>query len=211
VTTHYEFLQSLHTVLQPRGYLEIGVQTGASLALAQCPAVGVDPAGMSRSPRPNEQVFSMTSDEFFTMGLSDLGLIDLIYIDGMHLFEYALRDFMGALRYANERTVIVFDDVLPYSPAIAGREPIEGDWTGDVWKMISVIEEYVDSRTLLVDVWPTGAFVTWDHAPDTLQELTKDYDEIVETYLNREPPSWIIHRSEGIDTVKDALRELEKL
>jgi hypothetical protein len=210
VTTHYEFLQLLHNVRQPRGYLEIGVQTGASLALAQCPAYGVDPNGMSRSPRPNEQIFATTSDDFFAMGLSDLGPIDLVYIDGMHLFEYGLRDFMGALRYANEQTVIVFDDVLPYSPAIAGREQIEGDWTGDVWKMIPIIEQHVDSSTLLVDVWPTGAFVTWNHEPGTLEYLTENYDALVHEYVDREPPAWILDRLAGLDSVEDALKELER-
>jgi len=206
VTTHYEFLASLHEVLRPRRYLEIGVQTGASMALASCLAVGVDPAGMSRHPRPNESIFTMTSDAFFADYRPETP-IDLVYIDGMHLFEYALRDFLGALKYANEKTVIVFDDVLPYNAAIAAREQPPGDWTGDVWKIIPALEDHCDSVAALVDVSPTGAFVLWDFDPDVLTYMTENYDAIVRDYMDRELPQWVLDR-EHVESAESVLEDL---
>lgn len=193
MTSHYEFLQSLHQLLQPRGYLEIGVQSGASLSLATCPAVGVDPAGMGRSPRSNERLYAISSDEFFA-GAMDVGPIDLVYIDGMHLFEYALRDLMGALRLGNEKTVYVFDDVLPYSPLIAGRVPVEGDWTGDVWKIIQILDWETTAEMCCVDVWPTGALVAWDFGEDTLPYLVENYEKITCDHYDNQMPDWVLDR-----------------
>lgn len=205
MTTHYEFLAQLHALLQPRGYLEIGVQNGHSLALAQCPAIGVDPAPL-RAAAPNEQIFAMTSDDFFATHPL-LPPIDLVYIDGMHLFEYALRDFLGAVRHSNERTVIVFDDVLPYNAAIAAREQPAGDWAGDVWKMIHIMDEYVACQELLVDVTPTGALVVWDWDPMDIEYLRENYDEVMARFMDREIPAWILEKqtAEKPDVV---LREL---
>lgn len=164
MTSNYQFLAMLHEQLQPRGYLEIGVRYGDSLRLAQCRAIGIDPTpGAGGVLAPSAQVFCMTSDEFFQRG--DLfGLeVDLVYIDGMHLYEYALRDFINVARWANERTVVVFDDTHPYNSAIAVREPLPGDWTGDVWKAMDIIDHVPNLNVFRaqVDVSPTGAYVVW--------------------------------------------------
>ena len=37
------YLKQIHKVHRPASYLEIGVRWGTTLALAQCPAVGIDP------------------------------------------------------------------------------------------------------------------------------------------------------------------------
>lgn len=169
---HYEFLQRLHTELKPRGYLEIGVQTGASLRLASCSAIGIDPAHDAGGVLgPKAQVFHMTSDEFFARG-DRFGLdVDLVYIDGMHLYEYALRDFLNVCHWANERTVIVFDDTHPYSQEIATREQTTVDWTGDVWKTMDIIRQspLQVAKWMEVDVQPTGAFIVWDIDPEGIK------------------------------------------
>jgi hypothetical protein len=210
--THYEFLKALHDLLQPRNYLEIGVQNGHSLELATCPAFGVDPSPQ-RAARMGETIFSMTSDEFFAQdvrGELSLPVIDLVYIDGMHLFEFALRDFIGAARLSNPTTVIVFDDVLPYNAAIAAREQPVGDWTGDVWKVIPIIEEYVDCVDWLVDVSPTGALVVTRWDPEDIRYLADNYEHIMERYMNREVPPWVLERN-AVDAPAEVLAGLKGL
>jgi hypothetical protein len=39
--------------------------------------------------------------------------IDRAFIDGMHCFEFVLRDFINTERYMSWTSVIVFNDVLP--------------------------------------------------------------------------------------------------
>jgi hypothetical protein len=173
-TPRHDFLHELHKLLKPASYLEIGVQTGRGLAQAIPPtvAVGVDPAPQISVPiAVRYRVATMTSDEFFAESGEPgerLAPVDLAFIDGMHLVEHALRDFMGVERHArpDRRTVAVFDDVLPYSADIAGRTPLPGDWAGDVWKIFPILDGFRPDLTLiLVNVAPTGALVVLDLEP----------------------------------------------
>lgn len=202
----YLFLAALHNLLQPRGYVEIGVQTGASLRLAQCPALGIDPALRLAYPLPpRTRLAEMTSDEFFALPESiqcGMGLpehVDLAFIDGLHLHEQALKDFANVERFANPRTVVVFDDVLPRSQAEAVREPAGsaakvstgevpfGDWTGDVWKVHAALKVARPALKLtLVDVQPTGVLVVRGLDPLCTTELASQAsDEVPPDVLSR--------------------------
>ncbi len=168
----HQFLAELHRILNPRGYVEIGVQTGASLRLASCPALGIDPNPVVAYPLPSTTVIvAETSDEFFARTRSAQWMsglpqpVDLAFIDGLHLHEQALRDFYHVEGWVNTMSRkrpgwIVFDDVLPRNQEEAGRMPLPGDWTGDVWKVPDVLAtEYPYRRQILVDVEPTGVLL----------------------------------------------------
>ena len=162
MTTRHEFLAMLHANLKPRGYLEIGVLFGDSLRLAQCPAIGIDPDPRIRY-HLSSQVYATTSDDFFSVDHTRELLtfdIDLAFIDGEHLYEYALRDFMNIERYSNPRTVIVFDDVLPRNQAEAAREQCPGDWTGDEASRLA--RERIGERALTDDLrgWVSDGLMT---------------------------------------------------
>ena len=214
MTTKYEFLAQLHAQLQPRGYLEIGVQTGASLAIAQCPSIGIDPAPLIGS-QGDKRVYTMTSDDFWadaalTAFDNDFPPVDLVYIDGMHLFEFALRDFINVERVCHKGTVVVFDDVLPYNEAIAAREQPPGDWTGDVWKVVDIIGNLrFDLDHRLVDVWSTGAFVVWGFGQSPIDSiiLQSHYEKIVKRWMDRPMPSWVLSR-EYAATPESVLEDL---
>jgi hypothetical protein len=174
-------------------YLEIGVQFGYSLSLATCPTIGIDP--YPRVTASGQQaIYAMTSDDYFAQPGLTLPPIDLAFIDGMHLFEYALRDFMNVQRFMSDNAVVVFDDVLPYNAAIAGREPLPGDWTGDVWKIYPILRRYGFDVTL-IDVSPTGALVVSNvnHAEINYHEMLADY--ITEDVV----PIWATDRSLAVD------------
>jgi hypothetical protein len=165
----YEFLEALHELVKPKIYLEIGVQYGGSLNLAHQAevAIGIDPNPLA-PPKGNQVLFSMTSDAYFG-GQPELpGSVDLAFIDGMHLYEYALRDFINVEQRCHANSVVVFDDVLPYNNVIAGREQIPGDWTGDVWKVFYILGKWrSDLELCLVDTFPTGALVALQSSPNT--------------------------------------------
>ena len=85
------FLESVHRQLAPERYLEIGVRNGVSLSLAQCRAVGIDPAfSITAELDGDVALFRTSSDEYFARGnpLEATGGLpyDLCFIDGLHLF-----------------------------------------------------------------------------------------------------------------------------
>ncbi len=206
MVTRHEFLESLHEVLEPRGYLEIGVQHGDSLRLAKCQAYAVDPHPIPYGHFDGNQFmfFRQTSDEFFAyVDTVETEPIDLAFIDGMHLYEYALRDFLNIERFmANERTVVVFDDVLPRNQGEAARVQCPGDWTGDVWKVYYILKDRrPDLHIQLVDTEPTGTMVVSALAPGSTQ-LAQEYFNITNEYLlqnDDQVPDAILNRTDARD------------
>src|SRR4051794_16867085 len=115
---YLEFLEGLHAAVRPEAYLEIGLRHGDSLALAACPSLGVDPAfNLKVQLGDDVTLLRETSDEYFgrEKPLRPLGgrRVDMAFIDGMHLSELALRDFMGVERLSRWTGAAIFDDILP--------------------------------------------------------------------------------------------------
>src|SRR5919199_6293552 len=159
------FLEGLHAALEPRAYLEIGIRHGDSLALARCPALGVDPAFRLKVELGNRvTLLRETSDEFFGRAKPlkplDGRRPDLAFIDGMHLAEFAVRDFIGVERLSPWTGVAVFDDVLPRTVEEASRDRRTRAWTGDVYKIMAILARHrPDLICLRVGTQPTGLLV----------------------------------------------------
>ena len=76
---------------------------------------------------------ALTSDEFFSTHdlREELGgsPVDLSFIDGLHLFEFALRDFINLERAGTEQSMIVLHDTDPPDADMAARESCTPGWT----------------------------------------------------------------------------------
>lgn len=216
MVTRHEFLTVLHELLRPRTYLEIGVQHGWSLQLAApgTRAVGIDPNPQIVADVGQATVVADTSDAFFARDPDYIdhllgGSVDLAFIDGMHLYEYALRDFVGVENLAHPGTVVVFDDVLPRNQHEAARQQCPGDWTGDVWRLEPILRMWrPDLRIMLVDTQPTGLMVVYRLDPASAV-LADGYDDIVAAHpLTDIPvPDDVLHRT-GALTPGEALAEI---
>jgi SAM-dependent methyltransferase len=155
-----DVLALAHKILSPAFYLEVGVGAGRSLRLANCKAVGVDPAptGDLALP-PNASLVRMASDDFFEHGAAELSGIplELAFIDGMHHFEFALRDFMNIERRVAPGALIVVDDIFPVHPAQAQRRRTTLHWMGDVWRLYQCLKAHrPDLFMLPVDASEAG-------------------------------------------------------
>jgi hypothetical protein len=163
---YVEHLLGLHKWRQPETYLEIGLFKGDTLALAQpgtC-ATGVDPR-----PRPEAYrryltptcIHPLTSDEYFgRLAGHETKLsvrVDLAFIDGLHLYEQVLRDFINVERYCYPASIIVLHDTLPAAAAATTRQRQTKYWCGDVWKIRPCLQKYRPDLTLLtIPTHPSG-------------------------------------------------------
>jgi len=184
----HEFLSKMHESLKPELYLEIGVQTGKSLVLSKCNSIGIDPMPMiNQKLEVYHNLFTMTSDSFFKT-LADEHItesIDLAFIDGMHLFEYALRDFINVEKHSTQETVIVMDDIYPGHPAQAERDRRTRAWTGDIWKLVAILKKYrKDLDIVTLDIYPTGVMIVRNLDKDNTY-LQDNYKKIVHKYKNK--------------------------
>lgn len=202
--SYLSLLQTVHADLRPRGYLEIGVRHGRSLGLAKCPAIGIDPVPEMMTPlASNHALFSVSSDDFFAydanQALARLAApIDLAFIDGQHLFEYVLRDFMHVERIAHPGTVVLIDDIYPNHPLQGQRDRQSQVWSGDVWKIIECLRtNRPDLRLVPVDTDPCGSLLVFGLNPRNTR-LWASYNPLVRQYTidsDDQPPAQVLDRS----------------
>jgi hypothetical protein len=205
--SRHDLLRELHQQVQPRTYLEIGVSNGQSLALSRARSIGIDPEFRVAYPiHCDLDLVREKSDAFFgrTSPLAHLeGMaLDFAFIDGMHLSEFALRDFMNIEEHMDRAGIVVLDDVLPRNPLEAARNRLTSAWAGDVYKCIEILEQHrPDLLVLLVNTHPTGTAIVVgvDPSSNVLREV---YDEEL-TYLASEdpqsPPEAFMNRSRAVE------------
>jgi hypothetical protein len=148
-----------------------------------------------------------TSDELFARERPLAHLpderVDLAFIDGQHLVEFALRDFINVERHARWTSVVVFDDVLPRNVREPSRER-KGmvAWAGDVFKLLEIFRDHRPDLALLpVDTKPTGLLVVLGADPDD-QVLPARYEKIVNACVYPDPqrvPEGVLRREGAID------------
>jgi hypothetical protein len=188
-------LKAIHRHLRPKSYLEIGSEQGASLSLAECASIAVDPAFQIKRDvirkKPSFHAYQMTSDAFFrtvdpTVVLGDR--IDFAFLDGMHLYEFLLRDFINTERYCRRNSLIALHDCVPSDVPMTRRAQNGPEkelsswpfwWTGDVWKLVPLLKNYRPDLSIAVaDAAPTGLVLITNLDP-TSTVLEGCYSEIL--------------------------------
>lgn len=137
-------------------YLEIGVSHGKTfLEIEAAQKVAVDPKFQFDMPAPQEGVsfHQMTSDEYFERHAGN-DIFDVIFLDGLHVFEQTMRDFCNSLTHIHQNSIIVIDDTVPCDPYSALRDQREAvqrrlqqggnnrDWHGDIYKVVMMIHDF---------------------------------------------------------------------
>lgn len=177
-----ELLNRLIASAGYESYLEIGVQNGFTFfeILARY-RDGVDPDfrfDIAARGDLETRFYAMTSDAFFLAQAARK--YDLVFIDGWHSFDQALRDFCNALSVLREGGAIVVDDVYPndvfgalasQSEAIEARKshgldhgPNQRAWSGDVFKLVLTLHDYFPCLDFVTIRNPDNPY----HKPQTL-------------------------------------------
>ena len=160
-------------------------------------AVGVDPEFVLTSNvaknKKSVLLVQETSDYFFS-SFDPVAMLggppNLVFLDGLHTFEFLLRDFANSEFICRRSSLIVLHDCLPLDDIMTTRHleewklktpgsRYEGFWTGDVWKIIPILMKFrPDLRIVFVDCPPTGLVCTSNLDP-TSTILMDNYHEIV--------------------------------
>jgi len=166
--SHYQILKLIHNCFNPKTYLEIGVQQGRSINLTNIKtlAIGIDPFKDDDIVfNKNIKMFHIESDDFFknydVCKKFENKKIDVALIDGMHLFDFVLRDKISSERINSN-----------------------GAWTGDVYKIIPILKKYrPDLKIYNISIPPIGVCLVYNLNPDS-DILEKNYDNIYQEYIN---------------------------
>lgn len=129
--TRTEIINGLITKYGYKSYLEIGVNTPSQPGYNW---VGVT-AEIKHGVDPNvDTTYKMTSDDFFEKHITQK--YDIVFVDGLHIFEQVYRDIMNSLEYLAEGGIIVIHDCNPVTEITQRRIRASDAWHGDVWKAI---------------------------------------------------------------------------
>jgi glycosyltransferase involved in cell wall biosynthesis len=189
--SYYTWLDRFYTVLSPETVIEIGIFDGASLARVRPPtvAIGIDPNPNVTYPLKAEtHIFPETSDSFFARRRLDALLdgkpLGIGFIDGRHLYEQTLKDFIHLEKYCGPRSVILLHDTVPLDEATQSRTQDTQFHTGDVWKTVLCLKHYRPELDIFTIATPwTGLTVVAGLNP-TSRILADRYDEAVNRFLD---------------------------
>ncbi|MDC0518222.1 class I SAM-dependent methyltransferase [Candidatus Pelagibacter sp.] len=120
-----------------KDYLEIGCDQNELFLEVQIQnKVGVDPN--------NGGTHRMTSDDFF---LENKDKFDLIFIDGLHIYNQVLKDIHNSVNCLKENGLILLHDCFPFNYYDQAIPRAQKKWNGDVWKAITEMRtlSYLDT------------------------------------------------------------------
>ena len=172
---YLKWLERVHNALRPETYLEIGVAKGQSIACARPPtrAIGIDPEPrINVALKTETHIFCETSDAFFARhGLAPLlngKPLTLAFIDGLHVFQQSLKDFMNVEAVCGPRSVILFHDTVPLNEVTQRPDRQRTFYTGDVWKTVLCLKHYRPDLNILTVATPwTGLTVVTRLNPES--------------------------------------------
>lgn len=185
---YVRFLRQLHASVLFDWYMEIGCRSGKTFAPVRGRTIAVDPYFQVDTnvigPKPALHVFQQTSDAFFASGFLSAAKIKpgFSFLDGMHLFEYLLRDFMNTEKHSHPDGVIALHDCCPFTHDMTTREidpRPTGAWTGDVWKIIPILQQMrPDLKITVLGCKPTGLVLVSNLNPKS-RVLSSNYDALL--------------------------------
>ena len=106
-------------------YLEIGCETNACFSsIPVINKIGVDPESGGNIRETSDNFFKNNKKEF-----------DVIFIDGLHIYEQSRKDIINSLKFLNRNGFIFLHDMIPRTWIEENVPRLESVWSGNVWKV----------------------------------------------------------------------------
>lgn len=214
-----EVIQYLINKKNYQRYLEIGVYNGEVFFKTKAPyKYAVDPQFrfvketkykmmLKNISNVKAKYFTKTSDDFFKEDAKKLfakNKIDICFIDGMHEYDFVLRDVTNALNYLDENGAIILHDCNPLTAeaevnfADWKKRDFSGEWNGDVWKIIvhlKSLRDDVDVFTLDTD--QGLGIITKGTAKEKLSFTEEEIRKLTFKDINANRTAWLSLKPES--------------
>ena len=127
----YDYLIKKNNYLN---YLEIGCDDDQLFSKVKIKnKIGVDPVSGGNVRKNSDDFFLENKDKF-----------DLVFIDGLHIYEQVKKDIINSLKCLNENGIILVHDCMPDSLSKQAVPRYKMKWNGDVWKAIVDLRQRED-------------------------------------------------------------------
>jgi hypothetical protein len=161
-----------------KSYLEIGVDDCVNFNDVKIhKKVSVDPNDSRGVP-----TFKMTSENFFNVNQD---LFDIIFIDGLHIFDASYNDLTESLKILNPNGTILLHDTFPKKYEHQTVPPSDPCWTGDVWK--SILKAQLHLNNIEIKTFDVESGITlikksqFTHKNSNLKEIY-EYEYFMQKY-----------------------------
>ncbi len=122
----WDLINYLNNKYKFTSYLEIGCDNNELFSKINIKnKIGIDPVSGGN--------LRITSDDFFKQNKIKF---DIIFIDGLHVYEQVKRDIINSTQSLNQDGFILVHDCLPRSLSSQAVPRYRFTWNGDVWKAI---------------------------------------------------------------------------
>jgi len=192
-----------------RRYLEIGISKGKNFTSIEAEhKIGIDPSPppelVEQSLNDECKYFDMTSDDYFNTVANTDDFFDVIFIDGLHVYEQVYRDIVNSLNHLSTDGYIVVHDCKPTtelmgSPSRTDPKGSQRAWTGDVWKAIVRLRSFHSDLLVFTLDCDYGCAIVAKRTPQSLLQYSleeieamsfKDLESNYDSYLNLKQPSY---------------------
>ena len=155
----------------------------------------------------------MTSDSFFESynlaEILDARNFSLAFIDGLHLFEQALLDFIHLERFAARQSIVMIHDSLPLDLTTSDRVRTTHFYSGDVWKLALCLKaRRKDLRLTTIRTGPTGLCLISRLDPHS-EVLLRNFDELVTEYVSLDFRDYENRGHQMPDTVENSFAAVQ--
>ena len=123
-------------------YLEIGCDDDQLFSKVKIKnKIGVDPVSGGNVRKNSDEFFLENKDNF-----------DLVFIDGLHIYEQVKKDIINSLKCLNENGIILVHDCMPDSLGKQAVPRYKMKWNGDVWKAIVDLRQREDLEIFTCEI-----------------------------------------------------------
>jgi hypothetical protein len=196
-----------------KNYLEIGVSNGhIFFRIKTTFKIAVDPdfqfdifRRMGKAILNPYNLFNkyyeITSDDFFAKHSDEVignRKIDIAFVDGMHEYDFALRDIENSLKYLDDNGVIIVHDCNPLTKDAArpfSEFAVDNKqntlWNGDVWKAIVHLRQRNDLNIFVLECDHGLGFITKGKPEKTLPYSRAEIEKLPYEDFDRNRVEWL--------------------